>query len=98
VPYTRSTADSAGWRWRIPLQHRVGNGYVFSSAFLEEEEAQRRLAGLDGAPLADPRTIRFVAGRRETMWQGNCLAIGLAALSSRWSRRASISSSRRSFA
>ena len=79
VPYTRSTADSAGWRWRIPLQHRVGNGHVFSSAFLEEEEAQRRLlAGLDGAPLADPRTIRFVAGRRETMWQGNCLAIGLA--------------------
>jgi tryptophan halogenase len=80
MPYTRSTAGSAGWRWRIPLQHRTGNGHVFSSAHLEESEAlDELLAGLDGASAAEPRTLRFEAGRRERVWKKNCVAIGLSA-------------------
>jgi tryptophan 7-halogenase len=78
VPYTVSTAREAGWQWRIQLQNRVGNGYVYSSAFTDDQSAADRLVGsLDAKPLADPRIIHFTAGHRNKFWIGNCIAIGL---------------------
>lgn len=77
-PYTRATAHSAGWQWRIPLQHRTGNGHVYCSDFMGDDEAQSiAIENLERRPIGDPRVIKFVAGKRKQMWRKNCVAIGL---------------------
>ena len=78
APYTRAIAHDAGWRWRIPLQHRAGNGLVYCDAFLDDDRARERLLqSAAGQPLIEPRAIHFTTGQRRKYWNRNCIALGL---------------------
>lgn len=79
LPYTKATAHDAGWQWRIPLQHRTGNGHVFCDKFIDEDAAIETLLGnLDAKPTADVKKLYFTTGRREEFWHKNCISLGLA--------------------
>jgi tryptophan halogenase len=79
IPYTKAIAHDTGWQWRIPLQHRTGNGFVYSDKFTNQDDAtQTLLSNLDSEIISEPKHLRFQTGRREKFWHKNCVSIGLA--------------------